>query len=267
MRKPIIAGNWKMHLTLQEAAALVAQLKGSCQGDAVDVVVCPPFTALASVNQLLQGSRIALGAQDLFWEAQGAFTGEISPLMLRDAGCRFVIIGHSERRQQFGETDEAVRRKLAAALAHQLTPIVCVGETLAEREGGRTFDVLTRQLSGAFADCERRDGAAFILAYEPVWAIGTGKNATPDQAQEAHAFIRGWVAQRCGADVGASLRIQYGGSVNAANAASLLQQPDVDGALVGGASLKADAFAVIVAAAREAKTTGPSKRPAGKAGG
>ena len=265
MRKPIIAGNWKMHLTLQEAAALVSQLKGSCQGDAVDVVVCPPFTALASISRLLDGSQIGLGAQDLFWEAQGAFTGEISPLMLRDAGCRFVIIGHSERRWQFGETDETVHRKLIAALAQQLIPIVCIGETLAEREGGRTFDVLTRQLTGAFTDCEQRDCSSIILAYEPVWAIGTGKNATPDQAQEAHAFIRRWVTQRCGADVGASLRIQYGGSVNAANAASLLQQPDVDGALVGGASLKADAFAAIVTAAREAKAPGSSNRQIRKA--
>jgi len=256
-----------MYLTLQESAALVTELKGSCEAEAVDVVVCPPFTALASISRLLKGSRIGLGAQDLFWETQGAFTGEISPLMLRDAGCRFVIIGHSERRQYFGETDETVHRKLTAALIHQLTPIVCVGETLVEREGGRTFDVLTRQLGGAFTDCEPGDCASLILAYEPVWAIGTGKNATPEQAQEAHAFIRGWVAQRCGADVGASLRIQYGGSVNAANAASLLQQPDVDGALVGGASLKADAFTIIVKAAIEANAAGRTGGQVRKAGG
>ena len=249
MRKPIIAGNWKMHLTLQEAQALVSQLKASCQTNAVDVVVCPPFTVLTTVRQALQGSSIGLGAQDLFWELQGAFTGEVSPTMLVDAGCRYVVIGHSERRQHFGETDETVHRKLAAALAQGLTPIVCIGETLAEREANRTFDILTRQLTGAFAGCESWDCAKIILAYEPVWAIGTGKNATPEQAEEAHAFIRQWIGTRCGASVAESIRIQYGGSVNAANAASLLRQPNVDGALVGGASLKADAFNAIVKAA------------------
>lgn len=238
-----------MHVTLQEAEALVSALKGSCETEAVDIALCPPFTALATVGELLRGSSIALGAQDLFWEPQGAFTGEVSPTMLRDVGCRYVIIGHSERRTHLGETDEAVHRKLAAALAHQLTPIVCVGETLTEREGGKTFDVLTRQLRAAFADCESWDCAQIIVAYEPVWAIGTGKHATPDQAQEAHQFIRRWIVKRCGAQVGEAIRIQYGGSVTAANAASLLQQPDVDGALVGGASLKAEAFSAIVAAA------------------
>jgi len=253
MRKPIIVGNWKMCLTLGEAGALVRQLKAACETDAVEVVVCPPFTALSSVSTWLKGSRIGLGAQDLFWEAQGAFTGEVSPTMLRDVGCRYVIIGHSERRQYFGETDITVHKKLVAALQHGLKPIVCVGETLAEREQGNTFEILTRQLGGAFTECEGWDGFAVTLAYEPVWAIGTGKNATPEQAQEAHAFIRQWVGKRCGAAAAESLRIQYGGSVNAANAHTLLQQPDVDGALVGGASLKADAFSVIVKAALEAK--------------
>ncbi len=253
MRKPLIAGNWKLNLGLQEAAALVQQLKGACETEAVDVVVCPPFTALSTVAQALKGSRIGLGAQDLFWEPQGAFTGEISAPMLVDAGCRYVIIGHSERRQHFGETDESVRRKLSAALASRLIPIVCIGETLAERESNRTFDVLTRQLAGAFDGCETWDCSQITLAYEPVWAIGTGKNATPEQAQEAHAFIRQWVAKRCGIQTGEAMRIQYGGSVNASNAAVLLQQPDVDGALVGGASLNADAFGAIVKAAREPK--------------
>ena len=253
MRKPVIAGNWKMHLTLAEADALVRQLKTTCDADAVEVAVCPPFTALSSVGRLLKGSRIGLGAQDLFWEPQGAFTGEVSPTMLVDVGCRYVIIGHSERRQHFGETDASVNRKLAAALSHRLIPIVCIGETLPEREGGRTFDVLTRQVTGAFEHCESWDCARIILAYEPVWAIGTGKNATPDQAQEAHAFIREWVSKRCGPQTASSMRIQYGGSVNAANAAVLLQQPDVDGALVGGASLKAEGFSAIVKAALEAK--------------
>ncbi len=254
MRKPIIAGNWKMHLTQPEAATLVAQLKSTCQVGAVDVVVCPSFTALSSVGQLLKGSSIGLGAQDVFWEVNSAFTGEVSVSMLVDVGCRYVIIGHSERRTLFGETDESVHRKLIAALAAHLTPIVCIGETLAERETRRTFDVLTRQLGGAFTDCERWDGSHVVLAYEPVWAIGTGKNATPEQAQEAHAFIRQWVAKRCGAAIGNSIRIQYGGSVNAANALSLLQQSDVDGALVGGASLNAEAFSTIVKSAAEVQS-------------
>ena len=253
MRLPIVAGNWKLNLLLREAAVLVQQVKTSCDTEAVEVVVCPPFTALSSVGQLLKGSRIGLGAQDLFWESQGAFTGEISAPMLVDVGCRYVIVGHSERRQHFGETDESVHRKIAAALTDGLTPIVCIGETLAERERRQTFDVLTRQLGGALTDCEGWDCGRLILAYEPVWAIGTGRHATPEQAQEAHAFIRQWIATRCGTQTGESIRIQYGGSVNAANAASLLHQPDVDGALVGGASLKADAFITIVKAAAEAK--------------
>ena len=259
MRRPIIAGNWKMNLLREEAAALARQLKGACDSDAVDVVVCPPYTALAVVQPLLAGSRIALGAQDLAWEAQGAFTGEVSPRMLVDTGCRWVIIGHSERRTLFSETDEHVKRKLAAALQHHLTPIVCIGETLAQRDGGRTFEVLTRQLEGGLAGLSAAEAGRITLAYEPVWAIGTGRNATPEQAQEAHAFIRGWLSTRFAA-AAAAIRIQYGGSVTAANAASLLQQPDVDGALVGGASLKADGFAAIVKAAGEAKAAMSGKR-------
>ncbi len=253
MRKPVIAGNWKMHLTVGESAALVKQLLASCDIEAVDVIVCPPFTALAAVGPLLSGSRIALGAQNVSWEPQGAFTGEISPAMLRDAGCRYVIVGHSERRTLFGETDAAVHRKLKAVLQHGMTPIVCVGETLAEREANHTIGVLTRQLDGALGACAAEEIRRLMLAYEPVWAIGTGRNATPGQAQESHAFIRGWIGKRFGPEAAQAARIQYGGSVNAANAASLLQQPDVDGALVGGASLKADAFNTIVKAAVETK--------------
>ena len=253
MRKMIIAGNWKMHLTLQDAAVLVKQLRSSCEVDAVDVVVCPAFTALSSVGSLLRGSRISLGAQDLFWEGQGAFTGEVSPTMLLDVGCRYVIIGHSERRQHFGETDQTVERKAKAALESGLTPIVCIGETLAQRDANQTFDVLAKQLDGAFGRWAAADAQRVVIAYEPVWAIGTGRNATPEQAQEAHAFIRAWIAKRCGSETAQALRIQYGGSVNATNAASLLQQPDVDGALVGGASLKEDAFSAIVKAAVEPK--------------
>ena len=253
MRKPIIAGNWKMHLTLKEAVALVRQLRTSCESSAVEVVVCPPFTALHAVAKALNGSLIGVGAQDLYWEPQGAFTGEVSPAMLADTGCRYVIIGHSERRTLFGETDETVQRKLQAALKQRLVPIVCVGETLAQREAQQTFEVLKRQLEGGLKGVAPADAERMVLAYEPVWAIGTGRNATPEQAQEAHRFIRQWLAGRFGEALADSMRIQYGGSVNAANAASLLQQPDVDGALVGGASLKPDSFAAIVNAAIEAK--------------
>ena len=253
MRKPIIAGNWKMYLTLEQAGVLAQQVRRSCEIGGVDVVLCPPFTSLASVGQALKGSSIALGAQDVFWEMEGAFTGEVSPPMLACAGCAYVIVGHSERRANFGETDEIVRRKLVAAIRNALSPIVCIGETLAEREANRTFEVLTRQLDGALKGLSPADCAKVTLAYEPVWAIGTGRNATPEQAQEAHAFIRQWLAKQFRSDVADALRIQYGGSVNAANADSLLAQPDVDGALVGGASLKADAFTSIVRTALEAK--------------
>ncbi len=249
-----------MHVLREEASALVRQLRTTCETDAVEVVVCPPFTALAVVVPLLAGSRIGLGAQDVFWEPQGAFTGEVSPRMLADAGCRYVIIGHSERRMHFSETDETVRRKLAAVRQHGLLPIVCVGETLAQREASQTFEVLTRQLEGALAEIALKDVEPLILAYEPVWAIGTGRNATPDQAQEAQAFIRRWTAKRFGERAAESLRIQYGGSVTAANAASLLQQPDVDGALVGGASLNADAFSAIVKAAADATSAFSGKK-------
>ena len=259
MRKAIIAGNWKMHLGLREAEALLHALRASCETDVIDVVVCPPFTALAAAAKILAGSSLGLGGQDLCWEPQGAFTGAISPVMLRDVGCRYVIVGHSERRTHFGETDEIIHRKLRAALAHELIPIMCIGETRQEREQRKTFEVLTRQLAGAFRDCERWDCARVVLAYEPVWAIGTGTHATPEQAQEAHQFIRQWLVKRCGAPIGDAKRIQYGGSVTPANAASLLQQPDVDGALVGGASLKSEAFGVIVKAALDVKAAG---RPA-----
>lgn len=232
---------------------MVRQLKASCDTDAVDVVVCPSYTALAAVAMLLNGSRIGLGAQDLYWEASGAFTGEVSAPMLSDAGCRFVIVGHSERRQYFGETDQTVQKKIKAALSAGLTPIVCIGETLAQRDANQTFDVVGAQLKGALNDFSAEQIQKLVLAYEPVWAIGTGRNATPEQAQEVHAFIRQWLDKRFSQAVASSIRIQYGGSVNAANAANLLSQPDVDGALVGGASLKADAFGTIVRAAVESK--------------
>lgn len=263
MRKPIIAGNWKMHTTSREASALIAQLKTLVDRQPVEVVVCPPFTALSTVAAQLAGSAIGLGAQDLFWEPQGAFTGEISASMLLDLGCRYCIIGHSERRQHFGETDERIAKKLITALRHGLAPILCVGETLAQREQGQTCDVVRRQIEQTLAACSTQDGLRIVIAYEPVWAIGTGRNATAAQAQEVQAFIRQLLKDRWNTQTADAVRIQYGGSVNPANALELLQQPDVDGALVGGASLKADSFAAIVKAAVDAKLAPPAGASAG----
>lgn len=245
MRKPYIAGNWKMNTNEAEAAALARGVAETTAGAQADVAVCVPFPYLATVRDVLKGTHVAVGAQDVFWEPSGAFTGEVSLPMLQEF-CSVVIIGHSERRQFFGETDETVRKKLAAALASPLDPIVCVGETLEERRGGHTEDVLQRQVREGLRDIDL--SARVTIAYEPVWAIGTGETATPDVAQEACAFIRLQLRDLAG-DAAEQIRIQYGGSVNADNAAELLGQPDIDGALVGGASLKADQFAQIVAAA------------------
>jgi triosephosphate isomerase len=253
IRKPIVAGNWKCHGTIGETRALIQQLRGSCETGAVEVVVCPPFTALAAASEALRGSGIGLGAQDVFWEANGAFTGEVAAPMLRDAGCRYVILGHSERRTQFGDTDAVVQRKVAASLGQGLCVILCIGETLPQREANQTLEVVRRQLGAALEGRSAADAQRIVIAYEPVWAIGTGRNATPEQAQEAHAAIRAHLTARWGAAAAQALRIQYGGSVTAANAPGLMQQPDVDGALVGGASLNADSFAAIVRAAAEAK--------------
>jgi triosephosphate isomerase len=214
------------------------------------VAVCPPFPYLAAVAEVLRGSAVGLGAQNLYPEKEGAFTGEVSPTMLVDVGCRYVIIGHSERRHKLGETDAFINRKVKAALAAGLTAILCVGETLAEREANRTQAVLDTQLTADLDGLTAGDLARVVIAYEPVWAIGTGRNATPDQAQAAHAFVRRRVGQLCGAVAAQGLVIQYGGSVKPDNAALLLSQPDVDGALVGGASLNADQFLAIVRAAR-----------------
>ncbi len=252
MRTKIIAGNWKMHTTPREAVSLVQALKARTVNiHRTEMVVCPPFVSLTAVAPLLAETRIGLGAQNMHWEDQGAFTGEISAPMLKDAGCQYVILGHSERRRYFGETDEKVNKKLQKALASGLTPIVCIGETLEEREAGKTFSVLQTQLSGGLRDLTPESAANIILAYEPVWAIGTGRNATPEQAQEAHGFLRSWIAESFGRPVADGMRIQYGGSVKPENAASLLRQPDVDGALVGGASLKAESFAAIIEAAEK----------------
>ncbi|MBI4309749.1 MAG: triose-phosphate isomerase [Candidatus Omnitrophica bacterium] len=254
MRKPIIAGNWKMNKTSLEAIAIAEELKRDLVDvGGVDIVVCPPFTALQSVSEALTDMNIAVGAQNVHWVDNGAFTGEISASMLKDFGARYVIVGHSERRQYFGETNETVNKRLRAALAHGLTPIVCVGENLAEREAGKTFDVIKNHCEGSLAGLSGDEAGRIVIAYEPVWAIGTGRTATPQQAQEAHAFIRQLLEKLFSADVAGDVRIQYGGSVTPENIASLIAQPDIDGALVGGASLKAQPFATIVKAALSSK--------------
>lgn len=247
MRTPVIAGNWKLFKTIGEARALAQELKphvANAQG--VEVVIAPVFTALSCVADTIKGSVIKLAAQDCYWEEEGAFTGEVSPKLLKDAGCSHVIIGHSERRQYFGETDDTVNRKSRAALASGLTAIVCVGETLAEREADATFPVIERQISGALAGLSVGMLSKTIVAYEPVWAIGTGKTASEDQAQEVHAFIRNLIAREFNQAAADAIRILYGGSVKPDNVKGLMSCPDIDGALVGGASLKAESFAAIV---------------------
>jgi triosephosphate isomerase len=250
-RRPIVAGNWKMNKTVREAVDLVSDLRAlvSTVRGRVEVVVAPPFTALDAVHRVLEDSDIAMAGQNCHWEATGAFTGEVSAPMLKDAGCRYVIVGHSERRQLFGETDEMVNRRARAVVNAGLVPILCIGETLREREATETFHVVARQLRGALAGFSAHEVAHVVLAYEPVWAIGTGKNASADQAQEVHAFIREQLVEAHGRHVADAARIQYGGSVKPDNAAEILARPDVDGALVGGASLKAGDFAAIVNAA------------------
>jgi triosephosphate isomerase len=253
IRRKFIAGNWKMHTTRSEAVALArAVAEGVGPGRAVDVAVCPPSVYLDAVGQVLAGTPVGLGGQNCYHASKGAFTGEISPVMLRDVGCRYVIVGHSERRQLFHETDADVHRKLVAALEVGLVPIVCVGETLAQREAGQTAAVVRGQLGGALADLPAEQAGRIVIAYEPVWAIGTGVVATPGQAEEVHADLRRWLAERYNPALAAEVRIQYGGSVTADNAFSLLSQPNIDGALVGGASLKAESFLAIVASGERA---------------
>ena len=253
MRRPIIAGNWKMFKTASEGVALVESLLGRVKefGD-VEVAVCPPFTALCEVGKRLRGTAIALGAQNCHWESQGAFTGEVAPPMLQDLGCAYVILGHSERRQHFGETDERIQRKALACLAQGLRPIICIGETLAQREANRTLQVIEQQLRDCVGGFTKAHAAQAVIAYEPVWAIGTGQNATPAQAQEVHAFIRARLTQSFDAATAAQIRIQYGGSVKPENALELMQQPDIDGGLIGGASLQTDSFLKIIDATRHA---------------
>lgn len=254
MRKTIIAGNWKMYKTLNEGQELAVALRRDLYNiENVDIVVCPPYTLLASLADALETSNILIGAQDCFWEDEGAFTGEVSPKMLKDAGCKFVIIGHSERRQFFGETNESVNKKVKALLMHGLTPIMCVGETLSERERGLTFRVLDDHLQNGLKDITQEDMQKIVIAYEPVWAIGTGKTATPAQAQEAHKYIRDLLKSEYNKDIALTVRIQYGGSVKPENIFDLMSQPDIDGALVGGASLKAESFTDIIKKASEVK--------------
>ena len=246
-RKKFIAGNWKMNLNAAEAVALTSGLaKEAAALGAVDIAVCPPFVYIPQVAAAVKGSAIGVGAQDVFYENNGAFTGEVSGAMLKDVGCRYVILGHSERRHVIGESDDLVNRKVVKALADGLDVIFCVGELLAERDGGVTNDVVARQVKIGLSGVSREQMAKVTVAYEPVWAIGTGRNATPQQAQDVHAMIRGLLATMYDAATASATRIQYGGSVKASNAAELMGQPDVDGALVGGASLKVADFIGII---------------------
>jgi len=246
MRKPIIAGNWKMYKTVGEATAMLKELCRLPLPETVEVVVCPAFTALYPAQAALAGSKIKLGAQNVHWEEKGAFTGEISAVMLRDAGCEYVIVGHSERRQYFAETDESVNKKTKAVLAAGLTPIVCVGETLAQREAGDTENVIVRQVKDGLTGITPQQAAGLVIAYEPVWAIGTGKTASAADAAQGCSLIRRTVAELFGSEAASQLRIQYGGSVKPENIAELMAEADIDGALVGGASLEAGSFCKII---------------------
>ena len=249
-KPPFIAGNWKMHLTIAEAKNLATAIVKAATGlSEAEIVLAPPFTALSEVKKVLEEGSVQLAAQNLFWEEKGAFTGEVSAPMLRDAGCQYVIIGHSERRQYFGETDAGVNKKTSAALKSGVFPIFCIGETLAERERGETMDIISRQIQGGLEGISAGDFKSIVVAYEPVWAIGTGKTATPGQAEEVHSHIREQLAQRYGIGQAECAIILYGGSVKPANSFALLSEKNIDGFLVGGASLEAESFIQI---AREA---------------
>jgi triosephosphate isomerase len=254
LRRPLVAGNWKMHMGVAETATFLEALLVAGPACSIDVVVCPPFTSLPHAAMLLSGSVVGLGAQNLHWEVRGAFTGEVAAPMLCELGVRWVIVGHSERRTLFGESDDSALRRAACAQAHGLTVIFCIGETLAERDAGATFAVLERQTGGLGA----LDPALLAVAYEPVWAIGTGRNATTEQAQEAHAWLRRRLGQIFGAGAAAAMRILYGGSLKPSNSRELLAQSDVDGGLIGGASLDVDSFCAIMRdAASKAAGVGP----------
>jgi triosephosphate isomerase len=249
-RRQLIAGNWKLHNTLADSVALARAVREKTSSATAEVAVAPVFTALTTVRDALAGSHVKLSAQDVYWESKGAFTGQVSAPLLKDVGVSYCIVGHSERRQFFGESDETVRRKLRALLAAGIRPIFCVGESLEQREQGATVGVVLGQVAAGLAGIANDALAELVIAYEPVWAIGTGKTATPDDAQAVHAALRTQLVHDRGADFGAAVRLLYGGSVKADNAAQLLAQPDIDGALVGGASLVAEQFVAIVSAAR-----------------
>jgi triosephosphate isomerase len=246
MRKPLMAGNWKMNKTIAESVSFVRMLKTAAADiKDVDVLVCPTFICVNVVYNEVKGSNINVGAQDLFWEEKGAFTGEVSASMLKDVGCSYVLVGHSERRQYFGEVDKAVNKKVKAALLNDIVPIVCVGETLREREENATFKVIEKQVKESLSDLSQEEASKLVIAYEPVWAIGTGKTATPQQAQEVHAFIRETYSQLY-KDVADKVRVLYGGSVKPDNVSELMKQSDIDGGLVGGASLEVESFVKLV---------------------
>ncbi|OGR63340.1 MAG: triose-phosphate isomerase [Elusimicrobia bacterium GWB2_63_16] len=246
-RVPMIAGNWKMHLTSKEAADLAAAMRKGLDPDLKhEVLLAPTFTNLHAVKAAIAGSKILLASQDVAWEEKGAFTGAVSPAQIIDAGCTHAIIGHSERRKIFLETDEVINKKMKAAIKANIVPVLCIGETLEERESQRTYRVLETQLTGAFAGITAAEAARVVIAYEPVWAIGTGKTATPDQAQDAHVFVRKQMERIYGKDYAEAVRVLYGGSVKADNVDELMAQPDIDGALVGGESLKADKFLRVI---------------------
>jgi triosephosphate isomerase len=250
MRIPIIAGNWKMFKTAGEATAFIAEIKGKAEVEGVESVICAPFTALPALAQAVKGTSIKIGAQNLHFEDNGAYTGEISGVMLKDLGVHYVIIGHSERRQYFAESDEIVNRKAHAAFRHGLTPIICVGEKLEEREAGQTKDVVRVQTEGAFADLSAEQAATSVIAYEPIWAIGTGKSSSADDANEVTSYIRSVVARLFGSEVADKVRIQYGGSVKPNTVAEYMGQSDIDGALVGGASLEPASYVALVEGAK-----------------
>jgi len=252
MRKLFIAGNWKMNKTITEALDLAKELKENVgEVSALTIAICPSFLCLDALTNVVRKTSIKLGAQNMYHKDEGAFTGEVSALMLRDAGCDYVILGHSERRQYFSETNDLINKKTKAALKHGLVPIVCVGETLQEREAGKTFDVVKDHVTKSLKDLTHEELKKIVIAYEPVWAIGTGKTATPEQAQEVHGYIRSLLSEMANADVAQSIVIQYGGSVKPDNTKDLMKQKDIDGALVGGASLTADSFTAIITNALE----------------
>ncbi len=261
MKRPLIAGNWKMFKTISEAVTLVNIIKaGVHKVTDCDIVICPPFTALAAISEIIQDAKIDLGAQNMYSETEGAFTGEISPMMLKDVGCRYVILGHSERRQHFKETNEMINKKVVAALKYNLVPILCLGETLEEREARRAFEIVKQQFDQSLKGLKPEEMERVVIAYEPVWAIGTGRTATPEQAEQMHSYIRRLLNEQYGEAVGEKIAILYGGSVKPDNTAQLMGKPNVDGALVGGASIKAESFIQIVTNARQHEVPAAPKR-------